>query len=98
MKRRRTARDSVFDCVRIRRCAKNAGVKTLSPHDMRRSFVSDMLDAGVDIITVAAMAGHSSVAQLSGMIEGGMRQRRKQRRLFICLISRVAKTSCRRES
>ena len=48
--------------ARIKRCAKIAGVKTLSPHDMRRSFVSDMLDAGVDISTVAAMAGHSSVA------------------------------------
>ncbi len=48
--------------ARIKRCAENAGVKTLSPHDMRRSFVSDMLDAGVDISTVAAMAGHSSVA------------------------------------
>ena len=29
---------------------------------MRRSFVSDMLDARVDISTVAAMAGHSSVS------------------------------------
>jgi integrase len=48
--------------ARIRWCAKKAGVKSLTPHDMRRSFVSDMLDAGVDISTVAAMAGHSSVA------------------------------------
>jgi site-specific recombinase XerD len=47
---------------RIKRCAVVAGVKTLSPHDMRRSFVSDMLDSGVDISTVASMAGHSSVA------------------------------------
>ena len=47
---------------RIKWCAKKAGVKALTPHDMRRSFVSDMLDAGVDISTVAAMAGHSSVA------------------------------------
>ena len=35
--------------ARIKRCAKVAGVKTLSPHDMRRSFVCDMLDNGVDI-------------------------------------------------
>jgi len=48
--------------ARIKRCAKVAGLKPLSPHDMRRSFVSDMLDNGVDISTVAAMAGHSSVS------------------------------------
>lgn len=48
--------------ARIKRCAKVAGVKPLSPHDMRRSFVSDMLDGGVDISTVAQMAGHSSVS------------------------------------
>lgn len=48
--------------ARIRWCAKDAGVKSLTPHDMRRSFVSDMLDAGVDISTVAAMAGHASVS------------------------------------
>src|SRR5208283_2318827 len=38
--------------ARIKRVAKVAGVKTLPPHDMRRSFVSDMLDNGVDISTV----------------------------------------------
>ena len=48
--------------ARIKWCAKVAGLKSLSPHDMRRSFVSDMLDNGVDISTVAAMAGHSSVS------------------------------------
>lgn len=38
-----------------------AGLPALTPHDLRRSFVSDLLDAGVDIATVAAMAGHESV-------------------------------------
>lgn len=38
-----------------------SGVKSFSPHDLRRSFVSDLLDKGADIATVAKLAGHSDL-------------------------------------
>jgi integrase len=41
--------------------AEQAKVNHFSPHDLRRTFVSDQLDAGTDIATVARMAGHSSI-------------------------------------
>lgn len=39
--------------------ATEAGLlKKTTPHDMRRTFVSDLLDVGVDLATVSKMAGH----------------------------------------
>ena len=38
-----------------------AGVADFTPHDCRRTYVTGLLEAGVDIATVAALAGHASV-------------------------------------
>lgn len=56
---RRMNDQSVFDILAKRAAA--AGMKDVSPHDFRRTFISDLLDAGADITTVQKMAGHSNV-------------------------------------
>jgi site-specific recombinase XerD len=41
--------------------AQEAAIKNFSPHDMRRSFISHLLDRGADIATVSKMAGHANI-------------------------------------
>jgi site-specific recombinase XerD len=50
---------AIYNALEKRRL--QAGIKAFSPHDMRRSFISDLLDSGADISAVAGLAGHSSV-------------------------------------
>ncbi len=57
--RRRMSNQAIYNLLEKR--GKQASVNKFSPHDMRRTFVSDLLDAGADIATVAKMAGHSNV-------------------------------------
>lgn len=50
---------AVYAILRSR--AKKAKVKAFSPHDLRRSCVSDLLEAGVDIAVVQRFVGHANV-------------------------------------
>ena len=50
---------SIYNMVAKR--AQAAGIKNFSPHDVRRTFISHLLEAGADIATVSKMAGHANV-------------------------------------
>ncbi len=43
----------------LRKRALQADVDPFSPHDFRRTFISDLLESGADVITVSRLAGHS---------------------------------------
>jgi integrase len=63
-RQRRLSGAAISDIVGRR--AREAGIESVRAHDLRRSHISALLDAGVDLATVQQMAGHASPVVTAG--------------------------------
>lgn len=54
-----------------------ASVVPFTPHDLRRSFAGDLLDAGVDLVTVQKLMGHSNPQTTVGDDRRGEQTKRR---------------------
>lgn len=77
---RRMTDQAVLNIVRKR--GAQAGLERFSPHDLRRSYISDLLEAGADLSTVQRLAGHASVQTTTRYDRRGDEAKRKASRLL----------------
>jgi integrase/recombinase XerD len=72
---RRLADEGVAVILRDRASA--AGIAPFTPHDMRRTYISELFDAGADLATVQKMVGHESVTTTASYDRRGDAAKRK---------------------
>jgi site-specific recombinase XerD len=81
MTARRMTAQSILEILERR--ARQARVARFSPHDLRRTFISDLLDAGADLVAVSAPAGHASVTTTARYDRRGEETKRRTAELLV---------------
>jgi site-specific recombinase XerD len=61
----------------LKRRQRQAGLKGITPHGMRRSYVSRLLEAGVDLLTVQELVGHANAVTTARYDQRGERTKRQ---------------------
>lgn len=61
----------------LKRRQRQAGLEGITPHDLRRGFVTRLLEAGVDLLTVQELVGHANAVTTARYDRRGEGARRR---------------------
>ena len=74
----------------LKRRQRQAGLNGITPHALRRGFVTTLLEAGVDLLTVQELVGHADAVTTARYDRRGQTERRRAVHCLLLPASRSA--------